>query len=381
MSIRKCVLLVSVIASRFSDLRSMMKDDYACVQLSLEKFTHGSVISVDGIVVDIDLKNSNAVEMLRQGLSHVDRSRVYLILTVDSDRQSDMAEAAAFGADEVIRRGSRSITGFQNAGEELPVTPFSASETTQEIVKKIKLLDANFTLRQQQPKMLQSAIASGDNAMSQIFDFARTGKLPKKDELQNESRSIIDALYEHGLDAWLNVVRSHHNATYQHCLIVTGVATAFGQSIGCNSKDIERLSVGAMLHDIGKSKIPIEILQKPGPLDETEWIVMKQHPDIGRSIMSGAENFDPEVLDVIAHHHEYLDGSGYPDRLSGSEISDIVRVMTISDIFGAMMERRSYKAEMSPTQAYEVLLSMHTKLEKPLVRAFGKILETFSSAA
>jgi HD-GYP domain-containing protein (c-di-GMP phosphodiesterase class II) len=81
----------------------------------------------------------------------------------------------------------------------------------------------------------------------------------------------------------------------------------------------------------------------------------------------------PEILDGVRHHHEYLDGSGYPDGLTASEISDLVRLLTISDIFAALVERRPYRSPMSRQQAYKVLCDMGGKLEGPLVKAFQSV--------
>ncbi len=377
---QKCLLFVSANGTKLADLRLAMRNDYECVLISLEKFTHGSVLAVDGILIDIDLKNSNAVELVHRGLSHVDRNKTFLLAVVTSGRQTDLSEAHELGVDDYIKR-----SGPEGDAKSAIESQFYAETSGNDFIKsaqqKIERLCQNYAVRKNQPKAMQLAIKAGDDAMSAVFESARTGVAPDKLKLQEDTAAIIDALYEHGLDTWLNMVRNHHDATYQHCLIVTGVATAFGQAIGCNTKDLERLAVGAMLHDIGKAMIPLHILEKQGPLDAEEWVVMRKHPSIGRTIFADMQGYDPEVVDIIAHHHEYLDGSGYPDGLSGSEITDIVRVMTISDIFGAMMEKRSYKPAMSPLAAYDVISSMNNRLEMPLVKAFKKIVTTFPTAA
>ena len=130
------------------------------------------------------------------------------------------------------------------------------------------------------------------------------------------------------------------------------------------------MSFAGMLHDIGKARIPLAILEKPGRLDENEMAVMRQHPEHGLDALGTAEVLPAEMLDMVVHHHEYLDGSGYPHGLQGSEISDLVRIMTISDVFGALIERRSYKPPLSFDAAYQILLDMGPKLDKDLVRAF-----------
>ena len=86
-----------------------------------------------------------------------------------------------------------------------------------------------------------------------------------------------------------------------------------------------------------------------------------------------ASHLSAGMLDIVLHHHEYLDGSGYPHRLQGKEISDFVRIMTISDVFGALIERRSYKPPLPADAAYQILLDMGPKLDRDLVRAFKPV--------
>src|SRR5262249_8853751 len=137
-----------------------------------------------------------------------------------------------------------------------------------------------------------------------------------------------------------------------------------------SAADRQRLAFAGLLHDIGKSKIPLAILEKPGPLDKDEIEIMKRHPQLGYDSLQTMPGLDAAMLDMAVHHHEYLDGSGYPHGIAGSEVSDLVRLMTISDIFGALIERRSYKPPMSGERAYQVLLDMNNKLDKDLVHEF-----------
>jgi putative nucleotidyltransferase with HDIG domain len=174
-----------------------------------------------------------------------------------------------------------------------------------------------------------------------------------------------------GLGSWLDTVRKHHSQTYQHCLIVTGVTVGFAQHLGLARADQQRLAFGAMLHDIGKARIPIEILEKPAAPTADEMAILRKHPEYGLEALKDSPDLKEEHLDLVVHHHEYLDGSGYPHGLSGGEISDLVRIMTICDIFGALLERRAYKPPLSADVAYQMLLDMGGKLDKDLVRAFG----------
>ena len=101
--------------------------------------------------------------------------------------------------------------------------------------------------------------------------------------------------------------------------------------------------------------------------------MIETHPVAGYEVLKENAAISPEILDAVRHHHEYLDGSGYPDALCGESISDIVRILTISDIFAALIEHRTYKPTMSREKAFEILLGMKGKLERPLVDAFREV--------
>ena len=186
-------------------------------------------------------------------------------------------------------------------------------------------------------------------------------------------RQIADRIIERGLTEWLTTVRRHHEGTYQHCLLVTGVAIDFGLRLGLRRSDLERLYSAAMLHDIGKATIPLAILDKPGRLDVDERTLIETHPVAGYDFLKANTGISAEILDAVRHHHEYLDGSGYPDALCAEGITDIVRMLTISDIFTALIEDRHYKPAMPRAEAYSILSRMQGKLEKALVASFKEV--------
>ncbi|MFD0938235.1 HD-GYP domain-containing protein, partial [Methylobacterium trifolii] len=192
---------------------------------------------------------------------------------------------------------------------------------------------------------------------------------------------IIDrAIHETGIRDWLEMVWRFDDATHQHCLLVAGLAAAFGRNLGLRPQDCHRLTKGALLHDIGKTRIPVAILNKPARLDEAELRVMRTHPVIGYEMLLGG-GFDDLMLSVVRSHHELLDGSGYPDGLKGSQIPDLVRLVTICDIYAALIERRPYKAPMSMDRAYAILVEMGPKLDADLVCAFRPVTAVFDAPA
>ncbi|MCA6110757.1 HD-GYP domain-containing protein [Bradyrhizobium cenepequi] len=131
----------------------------------------------------------------------------------------------------------------------------------------------------------------------------------------------------------METVRRHHGGTYRHSLLVTGFAVAFAQKLKMRSKDQRRIAHAALLHDVGKSFIPPDTLDKPGKLTDDEMEQIKKHPRYGYDLLTQQGGFPAEILDCVLHHHELLDGSGYPDQLRAAQIADLVRVITIADFF------------------------------------------------
>jgi putative nucleotidyltransferase with HDIG domain len=213
----------------------------------------------------------------------------------------------------------------------------------------------------------------GAAAFGSMFSAVSSGKPVDMADAKAVGGRIAASIAEDGLTNWLEIVRRHHEGTFQHCLLVTGVAIDFGLSLALARPDLERLYSAAMLHDIGKAKIPLAILDKPGRLEPNERAIIETHPAAGYDALRGNADVSSEILDAVLHHHEYLDGSGYPDKLAGASIPDLVRILTISDIFAALIEHRAYRASMPRPQAYEIIKNMKGKLEAPLVAAFKDV--------
>jgi putative nucleotidyltransferase with HDIG domain len=221
-----------------------------------------------------------------------------------------------------------------------------------------------------------NAVEAAATAIASMFTSITLGERIDVAGPKEAGRKITNRISERGLTEWLATVRRHHEGTFQHCLLVTGVAVDFGLSLGFRNSDLERLSTAAMFHDIGKARVPLTILDKPGRLDDNERALVETHAAAGSDVLRGYADISPEVLDAVRHHHEYLDGSGYPDGLCAENITDIVRVLTVSDIFAALIEHRPYKPTMPRAAAYEVLCGMRGKLDRALVASFKNVALT-----
>ena len=158
--------------------------------------------------------------------------------------------------------------------------------------------------------------------------------------------------------------------THGHSRRVARHASIVAQRLGLSSAEIARVRTAATLHDIGKINTPIAILHKPGRLSDEEFAVIKRHPGDGADMVAGLD--DPELVEMVRHHHERLDGSGYPSGLVGDEIPIGARIIAVADTFDAVTSRRPYRSASSHRRAMAILnAEAGTQLDPGVVRAFS----------
>jgi putative nucleotidyltransferase with HDIG domain len=343
------VHVVADTAIKLSALRAMLEQQHA-VTSELLSGAGVPCSDTDAVVVTADLRvveNISALKEMFGKLSHV-RKRIILI---DQKARLFTVQAYALGATRVLNS---------------PISQVNLlAELTDSYLSRTASSEATCSG--------QGVATVGATAIASMFSAVLSGKPIDVGSAKVAGSRIADNIAEDGLSSWLETVRRHHEGTYQHCLLVTGIAVDFGLSLGLAKADIERLYSASMFHDVGKAKIPLAVLDKPGRLDAQERALIETHPVAGYEVLKDNAGISLEVLDAVRHHHEYLDGSGYPDALCAASITDIVRILTISDIFAALIERRSYKSTMPREQAYEIIRSMQGKLERPLVAAFRDV--------
>ncbi len=305
---------------------------------------------IQALVVRADLRTIETICALKILINAARKVRKRIFL-VDQSAHLHVSQAYALGATRVLLGPLDKARLLAELAEQAPSGASPSTDT----------------------RGAQAAAAVGEAALASMFTAVATGMPVDAAATKSAGSAIADTIAEHGLSEWLMAVRRHHEGTYQHCLLVTGLAIDFGLSLGVPKADIERLYSAAMFHDVGKAKIPLEILDKPGRLDPSERALIETHPAAGYDVLKNNSQITAEILDAVRHHHEFLDGSGYPDRLCADSISDLVRILTISDIFAALIENRRYRAPMAREDAYGILQGMHGKLEKPLVSAFREV--------
>lgn len=304
----------------------------------------------DILVFDIDLGNRRTVAQLGDRLGRMQLPPV-VACAVDPFSYRARAEAYLLGATNFLPR------------------PF-ASDDLEVIVRQTADLAAA-------PETALKSVEQASDLLQRSFAAVNAESNLKVEDVLVCGDEILDSISTDGMHTWLSVVRARHEGTFQHCLIVTGLVTNFARHWGMSRADVDNFSAIGLLHDIGKVRIPNELLDKPGKLTAEEYEIIKTHPVVGYDYLLGQSGITAQMLDAVRHHHEMLDGSGYPDGLSGSDISDFTRILTICDIYGAMVEHRTYKKQALPEEAMAVLVEMadDNKLERSLVRAFAKTVE------
>ena len=299
------------------------------------------------LMVDADLREETRVEQIKNVMGDLSAISEKLFV-IHHQMHHLVAQAYALGATGVVRNAKQAAS-------------------------KLKKVEAAMRAAETGTESAPPWMTDSGNAFTSMFSAVGLGKAVHLADAETVTNQIIASIGQNGLNGWLDNVRKYHEGTFQHCLLVTGVAVAFALDMNFSPQDVKRLGMAATLHDIGKARIPLPILDKPGRLDANEEDIMKQHPVIGYDLLKDIPGISSETLDAVKHHHEYLDGTGYPDHLPGGQISDLVRLLTISDIFAALIEARPYRQPMSRQDAYKILCDMDGKLEQPLVKAFRDV--------
>ncbi len=199
-----------------------------------------------------------------------------------------------------------------------------------------------------------------------VFHLAsQTGIALENSKLNND----IEKTYFETISALALAVDAKDKYSRGHLDRVSEYVMLIAKQIGIDGEDLQILRDGARLHDLGKIGIPDEILLKDKRLNEEEWVIMRRHAEIGESIIKPVRSLSP-LCDIIRHHHEKLDGSGYPDGLKGSEISPLVRILTVADIYDALTTERSYRPKKSTNEAIQILRSMKDEIDQDIVESF-----------
>ncbi len=177
-------------------------------------------------------------------------------------------------------------------------------------------------------------------------------------------------------------IKEADNYTFQHCVSVCALLVAFANAVGLDAAAVQQAGLGGMLHDVGKMRVPLEILNKPGKLTDEEFAVMKSHAALSRELLEGLPGVSTEVIQIAGEHHEKVGGRGYPLGLEGEGISLLGRMAAIVDVYDAITSNRVYHKGMEPSEALTKLLEWSgSHLDPTLVQKFIRVLGIYPVGA
>ena len=194
-------------------------------------------------------------------------------------------------------------------------------------------------------------------------------------DFTNASKSITDDLMKAISDndavaVDISALKVSDDYTFKHSVDVATMSMIVGRKYGLNDKQVYEIGITGLLHDIGKSKIPNEILNKAGKLTDEEFELMKQHSVFGYHILESKEDLSKEVKLGVLQHHEKANGRGYPMKVTAEKITLFARIISIADIYDALVTERPYKKPFSPRDAVEMIMSMTEELDINIMRCF-----------
>ncbi len=350
---KRRLLLASDDHDQSRELERILRSVSEVDTMSTSELPDAPADQISGVVIDINLRSAESVQRVRNKLrreAYRDMPRLFVL--ADALHHGSM-QAWALGATDTISR------------------PFDAAGILQRI--RAAFPDSDGFDATDRGRTLNRGVAAAHEVMVKIFHKLPTGEPLKFSDIIQAENKILKALKHSSLREWLTTVGCHHADTFRHCLFVTGFAVAFAHHLGMREDDQRRLVRAALLHDVGKAFIPTAILDKPGLLTEEETNEIRNHPRLGYDALVAQGGFPPEMLDVVLHHHEFLDGTGYPDQLQAEQISDIVRLTTIVDIYAALVESRPYRLPFTHAKAFSMMEKMEGKLDLHLLHAFRPV--------
>jgi putative nucleotidyltransferase with HDIG domain len=358
------IATISKTSAVSTDIHLLIGKSFRIVPMTADQASRANSIEADIIIVDLASMQHEQIIEIGSALLRLRRpEQTVLVISNRDQRASLIAGKLMSGNNNIVRPLDDSNLGalLRAVTALLQLRASGRNRISKDAVGNA-------------PEKVIAGVDAATDSLDAVFSIAAGNRTLNQNDIAQRSEAIVDAISSHGLKGWVDTVRAHHDATYQHCLLVTGTAVAFGRHVGFNGHDINRVTVGSLLHDVGKVVVPVSILEKPGKLTREEFEILKRHTTEGVRMLERAGPFDPEMLELVLSHHEYLDGSGYPNGLTAERIPDLVRLITIADIFAALVERRAYKPPMSNADAYKTLLSMKGKLDIPLVKAQKPVL-------
>lgn len=285
-----------------------------------------------------------------QDLQRIKTSKI-LEVWIDSERGADVSEGAHFTSEE---QATQQIDMALNV--ELKANPRQHAPIEDEYARAARLCE------------------DSRQAVTAMFNEARMGNAINGSEVSDLVNEISQSVMRNP-SALISLARlkTADDYTYMHSVAVSALMISLGRHLAMDGEVLHRIGVAGLLHDLGKIMIPLEVLNKPGRLSDEEFNLVKSHPAEGYWMLAKSNGFSDIALDVVLHHHEKMDGSGYPKGLKGDQLSIYARMGAICDVYDAVTSTRAYKAAWDPAEALHKMAEWTgPHFDMPVFQAFVK---------
>jgi HD-GYP domain-containing protein (c-di-GMP phosphodiesterase class II) len=231
-------------------------------------------------------------------------------------------------------------------------------------------------------KQAAAICQQGRAAVTAMFSEARMGKTVNAEGCLPLVQDISDSVLRNpGAIVSLARLKTRDDYSYMHSVAVCALMVALARQTGMNEEDCRAAGLAGLMHDVGKALMPLDVLTKPGKLTESEYAVIRTHPERGHGLLLGGQGVLESTLDVALHHHERMDGAGYPHRLVGEQISLLARMGAVCDVYDAISSNRPYKAGWDPAQSIARMASWKGHFDPAVFAAFVQSLGIYPTGS
>ncbi len=231
-------------------------------------------------------------------------------------------------------------------------------------------------------KQAAAICQQGRVAVTAMFNEARMGKTVNAEGCLPLVQDISDSVLRNpGAIVSLARLKTRDDYSYMHSVAVCALMVALARQTGMNEEDCRAAGLAGLMHDVGKALMPLDVLTKPGKLTESEFAVIRTHPERGYGLLLGGQGVLDSTLDVALHHHERMDGAGYPHRLVGEQISLLARMGAVCDVYDAISSNRPYKAGWDPAQSIARMASWKGHFDPAVFAAFVQSLGIYPTGS
>ena len=230
-------------------------------------------------------------------------------------------------------------------------------------------IEKHTTVDRSKVKLSDSVKKRVAEGIQYIYSNSDTENLAKAtDSITNDLLNAIDSNDAIAID--IGELKTSDEYTFKHSVDVATIAMILAKQQGLSRKAIYEIGVAGLLHDLGKTKVPIEILNKPEKLNDNEFEVMKQHSVFGYRMVKDKNEFSAEVALAVLQHHEKINGKGYPLGMTENQITPYAKILSVADIYDALVTTRPYKQAFSQRDAVEMIMSMTGELDMNAMKSF-----------